>query len=159
MEGDMSSSTGSESTGSQKKIVVGVDGSDASGDALRWALRQAELVGAKVDVIMTWEFPTSYGWVAPYPEGFDPAGETHRLLEKMVAPALAEHPGAEVETRVIEGHPAPVLIEAALDAQLLVVGSRGHGAFAGMLLGSVSEHCVSNSPCPVVVVRHPHHHD
>lgn len=72
----------------------------------------------------------------------------------MVATLLAEHSRVEVQTQVIEGHAAPVLIAAARDAQLLVVGSRGHGAFAGMLLGSVSEHCTSHSPCPVVVVRH-----
>jgi nucleotide-binding universal stress UspA family protein len=146
----------SSSAGSQERIVVGVDGSDASSDALQWAVRQAELVGGTLDIIMTWELPTNYGWVAPYPEGFDPAADTQRLLEKMVAPVLAEHPGVEAVTRVIEGHPAPALIDAAEGALLLVVGSRGHGAFAGMLLGSVSEHCVSHAPCPVVVVRHPH---
>jgi nucleotide-binding universal stress UspA family protein len=55
---------------------------------------------------------------------------------------------------VLEGHPAPVLLELAKDADLLVVGSRGHGQFTGMLIGSVSEHVVSHASCPVVVVRH-----
>jgi len=144
----------SDSDGSQSRIVVGVDGSESSRDALQWAVTQAELVGGKLYVVMTWELPTSYGWVAPYPEGFDPESDTRRLLEAVVAAAVADHPGLEVHSQVTEGHPAPVLIEAARGAALLVVGSRGHGAFAGMLLGSVSEHCVSQSPCPVVVVRH-----
>jgi nucleotide-binding universal stress UspA family protein len=138
----------------QPRIVVGVDGSEASRDALHWAAVQAGLVGGRLEVIMTWELPTTYGWAAPYPEGFDPEADTRRLLEDMVAAVRTDHPGVEVHTQVLEGHPAPVLIDAAGGAELLVVGSRGHGAFAGMLLGSVSEHCVSNSPCPVVVVRH-----
>jgi nucleotide-binding universal stress UspA family protein len=139
---------------SQPRIVVGVDGSDASRDALQWAAGQAELLRGRLDVVMTWELPTSYGWVTPYPEGFDPEADTRRQLEETVAPVRAAHPDLDVHTRVIEGHPAPVLLDTARDADLLVVGSRGHGAFAGMLLGSVSEHCVSHSPCPVVVVRH-----
>lgn len=68
-------------------------------------------------------------------------------------PLRAKHPGVKIESRVVEGHPAPVLVEASKGADLLVVGSRGHGEFAGMLLGSVSEHCVSNAPCPVLVLR------
>jgi nucleotide-binding universal stress UspA family protein len=144
-------------TEGQPRIVVGVDGSEAANDALRWAARQAALVGGTLDVVMTWELPTNYGWVAPYPEGFDPAADTRRLLEEVVGTVLAKHPGLDVHTQVVEGHPAPVLIDTAQGAELLVVGSRGHGAFAGMLLGSVSDHCVSNAPCPVVVVRHPSH--
>jgi nucleotide-binding universal stress UspA family protein len=144
------------SAGSQARIVVGVDGSEASIDALKWAAAQAELVGGRLEAVMTWELPTTYGWAAPYPEGFDPETDTRHMLEDTVTSVLADHPGLEVHTQVIEGHPAPVLIDVAKGAQLLVVGSRGHGAFAGMLLGSVSDHCVSHSPCPVVVVRHSH---
>ena len=143
----------SKGADSQSRIVVGVDGSDASRDALLWAAGQAELVNGQLDVVMTWELPTNYGWVPPYPEDFDPEADTRRLLEATVAPVLADHPGLDVHTTVIEGHPAPVLIDAAQDAALLVVGSRGHGAFAGMLLGSVSEHCVTNAHCPVLVTR------
>ena len=71
-------------TEGQPRIVVGVDGSEAANDALRWAARQAALVGGTLDVVMTWELPTNYGWVAPYPEGFDPAADTRRLLEEVV---------------------------------------------------------------------------
>lgn len=140
--------------GGAPRIVVGVDGSTSSLDALRWAATQAELTGASLDVVMTWEFPTAYGWAAPYPDNFDPAGDTRRLLDETVRAVLGERPVVEVHPQVIEGHPAPSLIEAARGTQLLVVGSRGHGAFTGMVLGSVSEHCVSHSSCPVVVVRH-----
>lgn len=140
----------------ESRIVVGVDGSGSSLDALRWASAQAELTGADLDVVMTWEYPTAYGWAAPYPENFDPESDTRKLLAETVRDVLGEHPPVGVHTHVIEGHPAPSLIDAARGAQLLVVGSRGHGAFAGMLLGSVSEHCVSHSECPVVVVRHTH---
>jgi len=141
-------------TGSRPRIVVGIDGSEPSLDALRWAATQAELTGAQLDVVMTWEYPTSYGWVPPYPEDFDPEADTRKVLEETVRRVLGEQPALELHTRVIEGHPAPSLIEASRGAQLLVVGSRGHGAFVGMVIGSVSEHCVSHSSCPVVVVRH-----
>ncbi|HTZ07910.1 MAG TPA: universal stress protein, partial [Acidimicrobiales bacterium] len=75
-------------------------------------------------------------------------------LRDTVRQVLGENPEVPVRLVVREGHPAPVLIDEAGGADLLVVGSRGHGAFMGMVLGSVSEHCVSHAPCPVVVVRH-----
>ena len=65
----------------------------------------------------------------------------------------AEHPGLVVDPRIVEGHPAPVLVETSKDADLLVVGSRGHGEFVGMLIGSVSAYCVTNAHCPVLVYR------
>jgi nucleotide-binding universal stress UspA family protein len=74
-------------------------------------------------------------------------------LETSVAATLGDSPDIPVETSVIEGQPAPVLLDAASDADLLVVGSHGHGRFAGMLMGSVSTHCVEHASCPVVVVR------
>lgn len=136
-----------------KTIVVGVDGSPPSVAALRWAAEQAELTGAAVEVITTWEFPTSYGWVPAFPPDFDPAADTARQLAETVRIALGERPAVEVRTTVLEGHAALALADASKGAALLVVGSRGHGAFAGMLLGSVSEYCVAHASCPVVVVR------
>jgi nucleotide-binding universal stress UspA family protein len=143
----------SEGEGTQPRIVVGVDGSPSSCQALRWAANQARLSGALVEVLTSWEFPTTYGWVPPYPPDFDPAGDAKRSLEQTVADVLGDDPGIDVELVVVEGHAAPALVEAAEGASLLVVGSRGHGGFAGMLLGSVSEHCVHHAPCPVTVVR------
>jgi nucleotide-binding universal stress UspA family protein len=135
------------------RIVVGVDGSPPSCQALRWAAGQARLTGASLQVVTSWEYPTTYGWVPPYPPDFDPAGDARRLLEQTVGDVLGDDPGVEIGVEVAEGHAAPVLVEAARGAALLVVGNRGHGGFAGMLLGSVSEHCVRHAPCPVTVVR------
>jgi nucleotide-binding universal stress UspA family protein len=140
------------------RIVVGVDGSDASKDALAWAARQANLTGARVEAVTTWFIPpVAYEGAVPLPTTFDLAPAASSMLDEVVGKVLVDHPGLEVSRVVIEGPPARRLLEAAAGAELLVVGSRGHGAFAGMLLGSVSEHCVSHAPCPVVVVRHTAH--
>jgi len=142
-----------EDDNTKPRIVVGVDGSPSSHQTLRWAARQAKLTGASLQVIMCWEYPTSYGWAPPYPAEFDPAGDAKRDLEATVAEVLGDRPDFDIELTVVEGHAAPVLLEAAHGASLLVVGSRGHGELTGMLLGSVSEHCVTHAPCPVTVVR------
>lgn len=135
------------------RIVVGVDGSVSSLHALQWAARQAELTDSALEVVMSWQLPLSRGWVAPLPADWDPRDDLRRSLDAIVAKLLAAHPGLIVETRVVEGHPAPVLVEASKGSDLLVVGSRGHGAYAGMHLGSVSEHCAVFAACPVVVYR------
>ncbi len=135
------------------KIVVGIDGSAASNDALRWATRQAELTGSPLEVIMTWEWPASLGWSVPIPDEYDPQTEVRQIVDGAVDAALAGHPGVVVDRRVINGHPATVLVEATKGADLLVIGSRGHGEFVGMLLGSVSEFCTTNAHCPVLVHR------
>jgi nucleotide-binding universal stress UspA family protein len=135
-------------------IVVGVDGSQSSLAALDWAAGQAALTGSPLDVVMTWEWPSSFGWALPLPD-YDPAGDAGRVLDEAVQKVRAARPGLQIRTSVVEGHPAPALIQASRNASLLVVGSRGHGEFAGMLLGSVSEHAVTNARCPVVVVRNP----
>ncbi len=137
-------------------IVVGIDGSDPSRDALKWAARQARLTGSPLKVVLSWEIPTA-AYMAPLPEGLDFEKDARQVLEEEVSQVLGAEPGITVETVVAEGHPAPVLLELSKDADLLVLGSRGHGQFAGMLLGSVSEHCVAHAACPVVVVRHPRH--
>ena len=135
-------------------IVVGVDGSDSSIEALRWAVAQSKLTDASLEVVSTWELPTSFGWAPPWPDDFNPEGETKTALTEILGRELGSKSGLEVRQSVIEGHPALVLVHAAKRADLLVVGSRGHGAFTGMLLGSVSEYCAAHAGCPVVVVRH-----
>src|ERR1700679_2615651 len=137
------------------KIVVGFDGADSSLHALAWAARQAVLTDSTLEVVMTWEWPSSYGWAVPIPDDFDPELDTRKALDTAIAAALSEHPGLKVEGRLVNGHPAPVLVEASKGADLLVVGSRGHGEFVGMLVGSVSEYCVTNAHCPVLVHRVP----
>jgi len=144
-----------DSAGRTPTIVVGVDGSEPSRRALKWAAGQAQRTGAELNVVTTWEYPTTFGWAPPYPPAFDPEGDTRAALEETVNAVLGPEPSVPVRLTVLEGHPAPVLTEQAEGAEMLVVGSRGHGAFMGMLLGSVSEHCASHASCPVVVVRHP----
>ena len=134
-------------------IVVGIDGSPPSLDALSWAARQAATTSASLEVVTTWEWPSSYGWAVPVPEDFDPERDVRQTLETTVAPVRAAHPDVQITTRVVSGHPAPVLVDASKGAELLVVGSRGHGEFAGMVIGSVSEHCAAHAHCPVLVHR------
>jgi len=142
----------STSVESNHRIVVGIDGSPSSLAALEWAANQAELTGATLDVLMTWEWPYSYGW-SMIPTDYDPAHDSEKLLDEVLDPLRKARPGLSIQPTVLEGHPAPLLVKLSSGADLLVVGSRGHGEFAGMLLGSVSEHCVTNAHCPVLVVR------
>lgn len=137
----------------QGGIVVGVDGSPSSRRALDWALRQADATGLKVVAVLAWRAPTGYGTGALVAQGVDWADEARASLESIVAPATAPWPQVPVEQRVLEGHPTEILLDKARSADLLVVGSRGHGGFAGALLGSVSNHRVHHATCPVVVVH------
>jgi nucleotide-binding universal stress UspA family protein len=141
-------------------VIVGVDGSPCSHEALRWGLAQAALTGSTVEAVAAWQYPEvygySYGWVPSMPEGGEFAKTAERALQETVATVRdqLDHPG-EVTLRVVEGHPVKVLMDAARNAQLLVLGSRGHGTFTGILLGSVSQHRVQHAPCPVVVIPEP----
>jgi nucleotide-binding universal stress UspA family protein len=141
--------------GKPGRIVAGIDGSPASLDALAWAGRQASLTAASVEIVMTWDWPASYGWAIPYPSDFDPSESTQTAAAEAATGLRAKYPDIEISTRVEEGHPAPVLVEASKGASLLVVGSRGHGEFVGMLIGSVSEFCATNAHCPVLIHRSP----
>jgi nucleotide-binding universal stress UspA family protein len=140
-----------------RRIVVGVDGSQCSKAALRWAMTQARLIDATLEAVNAWQDPVmlgySYGWAPALFEGNSIPTITEMILDETVADVEAqEDRPVEVHTRVAQGHPAQVLLEAATGAQLLVVGSRGHGTFAGILLGSISQHCLQHASCPVVVV-------
>jgi|HubBroStandDraft_1064217.scaffolds.fasta_scaffold34882_4 nucleotide-binding universal stress UspA family protein len=135
------------------RIVVGVDGSRSSNDAVVWAARQAELTGAKLELVTAWEWPMTYGSPIAFPPDYDPAGGAQKVLDEVAATVRAQHPGLDVHATAEEGHPAPLLVAASEGADLLVVGCRGHGEFVGMVIGSVSEHCVTNAHCPVLVLR------
>ncbi len=143
--------------GGRRRIVVGVDGSAPADLALRWALRQAVLTGADLEVLACWQRPVIASGYAPTAwVDFDFTKETERAASDQLASAVAETPGTDkvtVRTRVVEGYPAVVLTGAARGAELLVVGSRGHGEMAGLLLGSVGLHCAMHGPCSVVIVR------
>ena len=134
------------------RIVVAVDGSPASVDALAWARGQAELTGADVDAVTCWELPIGYGIEFPLPET-DWAANAQRVLDIAIEQVISAG-GPTITGRVLRGPAAEALVTAATDADLLVVGSRGHGAMAGMVLGSVSEYVAAHAPCPVVVIRH-----
>lgn len=136
-----------------KPVIVGVDGSSDSVRALEWAAEYARWVEAPLHGVISWEVPTLYG--DTFSDKWDSTGveQKHReVLDKAVGQALGE--GAQVEPHVERGNAAKVLVRASKDAQLVVVGSRGHGGFSGMLLGSVSQHLVTHARCPVVVMPH-----
>jgi nucleotide-binding universal stress UspA family protein len=137
-----------------KRIVVGVDGSPASIQALAWAVRQARLTGAVVDAVCAWQFPVSYGWAVT--DDTDYSALAAEALEKSIAEARQLDETVEIRGHVVEQNAAQALLDAAQGAELLVVGSRGHGGFAGALLGSVSNHCVHHAGCPVLVIRGHH---
>jgi nucleotide-binding universal stress UspA family protein len=135
------------------RIVVGVDGSALSKQALQWAASEAKRTGAVVEAMMVWDNPNRDMWIPHVQPRGDPLALTRQELERIVKGVLGDHPDVAVATLAVEGRAARVLVEAAKGAELLVVGNRGRGGFAGLLLGSVSSHCVSHAPCPVVVVR------
>lgn len=135
--------------------MVGVDGSPSSKRALQWAVRQAQFIGSSVEAVTAWEYPAAvFGW-GSLPADYDIAAEARHVLDGAIEDALGASPPVEVRRTVLEGQPARILVEASKHASLVVVGSRGHGAFVGMLIGSVSEHCVANAHCPVLVIRGP----
>jgi nucleotide-binding universal stress UspA family protein len=130
-----------------ERIVVGVDNSTGGREALAYALREGGMRGAEVEVIGAY-------WVPQYWPSQAHDADAH--LNKIVAEVRAEFHGIEptaVRVRAVAGDTTPALLEAAHGAQLLVVGSRGHGGFTSMLVGSVSLQCVLHAGCSVTVVR------
>ena len=144
------------------RIVSGVDGSPSSISALRWAIRQAGLTGAAVDAVIAWHYPVTVGGgygAAPMVTagGFDFRENAEKVLADAISIAVDPGSGVPVRPLAAEGNAAQVLLDAADGADLLVVGSRGHGGFTEALLGSVSQHCVHHAHCPVVVIRGQEH--
>ena len=141
-----------------RKIVVGVDGSEASKEALRFAAEEARLRGVALKVVHAWDSPYEPLAVAGYVPQADASlvGELRQAAERVLDSALAaveaETEGMTVERVLIETPASRALVDAAEGADLLVVGSRGLGGFAGLLLGSVSQQCAHHAPCPVVIV-------
>jgi nucleotide-binding universal stress UspA family protein len=138
--------------GTARKVIVGVDGSECGQDALEWAREYVQAVGGRLTAVTAWHYPpmpTGPGLVPP--TDYDPESTAHTVLANALEVSGVKP--SEVEQVVAEGSAAAVLIELSRDADLLVVGTRGHGGFTGMLLGSVSAHCVHHAHCPVVVVR------
>ena len=144
------------STATTQRIIVGVDGSAASDAALRWAHEEAKLRGATLVAVHAWSYPYTAGaagagaYVLPW-------DDLELVAKKTMTEALGRAAGDDHSVKVEEvvhyGSAASLLCELAEDAALLVVGSRGHGGFSGLLLGSVSSHCAHHAGCPVVIVR------
>ncbi|GAB4098343.1 universal stress protein [Sinomonas halotolerans] len=142
--------------GADKRILVGVDGSEASVEALRHAQHLATAVGAELDAVTCWEFPPIYeGFVEM--EAGDFEKRARELLEESVAKAFGATVPENVVQHLLYGPPRQALIDASRKATMLVVGRRGHGGFPGLALGSVSSACVAHAECPVLVVHAPHH--
>jgi nucleotide-binding universal stress UspA family protein len=138
----------------EHEIVVGVDGSPASAAALRWAGQQARLTGCALRAVMAWEIePTlSIGW-PPVPRNPDAEQRARSILLAAVKSGLGENSDLSVAATAVEGAASEVLSALSREAELLVVGNRGHRHAAEAVLGSVSQHCVFGARCPVVVVR------
>jgi nucleotide-binding universal stress UspA family protein len=135
------------------RIVVGVDGSAASAAALRWAIRQSKLTGTGLDAVISWTIPAAAAETGALPDNYNPARDAEQTLVEAVGPERSAD--LDLRTIEIEGAPGPGLVDYSEHAELLVIGSRGHGFVAGLLLGSVSEYCVSHAHCPVLVLRTP----
>ncbi len=135
---------------SRPLIVVGVDGSDSSKEAVNWAAQQAVLTGARLRAVSSWRWPN---YITRIPPGADPAGDVAQTLTDTLADVRERFPDLEITEHVINGPAGPSLLTQSAGASLLVVGDRGRATFPGMLLGSVAEYCVRHGSCPVVVVR------
>lgn len=140
-------------------IMVGVDQSAGAKEALRFAYEEAALRQATLRAVHAWQFGHigATGLEGGLPVvGGDPRefrDAAAAALDQTLSEAIPDLGDVEVERRVVEGTPAAVLVEESRAADLLVVGSRGHGGFAQLLLGSVSQQCAQHAACPVVIVR------
>jgi nucleotide-binding universal stress UspA family protein len=138
-------------------IVVGVDGSDGAAFALDFAVKEAALRGSRLRLVSAWEIPASVlASVVAGKEFYEEFRETAIGVVRDAAALVDEHqPGVEHEEIVVEGQAAKVLLENSVDAELMVVGRRGHGSFREMLLGSISRQVVVHAKCPLVIVPSP----
>ena len=133
-------------------IVVGVDGSPLSVEALRWAARLTQVLGGPIIAVAAWHVPNA-GFIEAAGIEWDPEGDARAVLETALTEAYGDRRPEGLEVRLIHGRPAPTLIGESRGARLLLVGSRGVGGFMGMLLGSVSRACVEHAEVPVLVLR------
>lgn len=131
---------------------MGVDGSESSRAALRWAIEQARLTGGSVDAVMAWQYPTAVVDRMSGPEA-DFEAITRDALAQILERESGSQSDVSVRSVVAKGHPADVLVRGSSDAELLVIGSRGIGGFVSAVVGSVSLQCVLHAQCPVLVLR------
>ena len=132
------------------RVVVGIDGSEPSLAALRQGIRIATALGAKVEAVTSWEFPAGY---AEFLTEYSPEGDARSILTSAAESVFGATNPDWFSGSIVEGSPSHVLIEESRGAEMLIVGSRGHGGLAGVLLGSVSANCAQHADCPVLIVR------
>ncbi len=133
------------------RMVVGVDGSPQSLAALRYAATLATALGASIEVVTTWSYPPVAD--SPMLADWDPAQDAARALDATVAEAFDGDPPSSLTRAVVSGGAAKTLIERSAGSRMLVLGSRGHGGFVGLVLGSVSTACAAHAKCPVLIVH------
>jgi nucleotide-binding universal stress UspA family protein len=140
------------------RIVVGVDGSPPSDDALRWGRFLTESIGGTLQAVFAW--PSIAEWASPWapdevavPWELDPGKDAARFLDQTLDRVFGDDRPAKLQATVAEGSPTKALLQISEGARMLVVGSRGHGGFTGLLLGSVSTACTEHARCPVLVVH------
>jgi len=144
--------------GAMETILVGVDGSEHAGEALVRAAKEAALQGARLRIVCAWDIPTA-AYMGGYAPGTEESpldsfrGNAERIVREAVAEAGRLQPSVPCDGEAVQGQAANVLLEQAADASLIVVGNRGRGGFASLLLGSTSQQVVHHSPCPVLVVH------
>lgn len=142
-----------DSDSSTPRIVVGIDGSESSVKALREARRLADALGAPLEAVAVWQQSHSMYDFYQSETGWTPEKDVEKLLRDAANAAFgSEHP-ARFRMSILQGSPTKALIRHSAGAEMLVLGSRGHGGFAGLLLGSVSSACVAHATCPVLIVH------
>jgi nucleotide-binding universal stress UspA family protein len=136
-----------------KRIVVGVDGSEPSKAALRWAVPIAEASGARIEAVIAWDYPSTFP--GPVYVDWRPDIDAEKMVQDTLDEVFGSQRPPELKAVVRRGPARNVLLDASAGAEMLVVGSRGHGGFVGLLLGSVSAACAEHAHCPVVIVHAP----
>ncbi len=133
-------------------VMVGIDGSEGSTAALEWAASYAQAIGTTVRAVAVWRSPSASGFDVGG-GAWDREGSCRKRAESQIALVATHHPGLEIDLDVVCGGAAQVLVDGSENAALLVVGTRGHGGLADLMLGSTSIHCVHAAHCPVLVYR------
>ncbi|MCP2031304.1 nucleotide-binding universal stress UspA family protein [Okibacterium sp. HSC-33S16] len=142
----------SSKTSPAPAILVGIDGSESSVKALRHGRRLSEALGTGLEAIAVWQKAHSMYDFYQSESGWTPEKDVEKLLDDAVTAAFGDDRPANLTLTVLQGVPARTLIRYSADAEMLVLGSRGHGGFTGLLIGSVSSACVAHASCPVLIV-------
>lgn len=133
-------------------VLVGIDGSAESGRALRWACDYVSQLGGVVHAVTVWHQPIQFGYRLATTDS-DLEKRAQRSLDEVVDPVREEYPQVDLKPRLLRGHEVDEMVGLSHQADLMVLGNKGHGAFTGMMVGSVALKLVHHARCPVTVVR------